>query len=61
MNTAIERSFFDPHDFDVSAIVFLPACIGDGDSVDPQDVEAHLPAGPARDYLIRSMQAHGIR
>lgn len=61
MNTTIEVSFSDPHIFDVFTIEFLLACINNGDYVDPRDVEAHLPSSPAREYLIKSMQEHGIR
>lgn len=61
MNTAIEASFSDPHIFDVFTIGFLLACIGNGDYVDPRDVEAHLPPSKARDYLMKSMREHGIR
>ena len=61
MNTTIEASFSDPHIFDVFTIEFLLACIDNGDYVDPKDVEAHLPPSKARDYLMRSMQEHGIR
>ncbi len=61
MNTTIEASFSDPHIFDVFTIEFLLACIGNGDYVDPKDVEAHLPPSPAREYLMKSMQEHGIR
>ncbi len=61
MNTTIEASFSDPHIFDVFTIEFLLACIGSGDYVDPRDVTAHLPPSPARDYLMKSMQEHGIR
>lgn len=60
MNTTIEASFSDPHIFDVFTIEFLLACISNGDYVNPKDVEAHLPPSPARDYLIKSMQEHGI-
>ena len=60
MNTTIEASFSDPHIFDVFTIEFLLACVSNGDYVDPKDVEAHLPPSPARDYLIKSMQEHGI-
>ena len=60
MNTTIEGSFSDPHIFDVFTIEFLLACIGNGDYVDPKDVEAHLPPNPAREYLMKSMQEHGI-
>ena len=31
------------------------------DYVDPKDVEAHLPPCGAREYLMKSMQEHGIR
>ena len=61
MNTTIEASFSDPHIFDVFTVEFLLACIDNGDYADPGDVEAHLPPSPARDYLIKSMQEHGIR
>ncbi|MCR4577490.1 MAG: helix-turn-helix domain-containing protein [Clostridiales bacterium] len=61
MNTAVEASFSDPHIFDVFTIEFLLACIGNGDYVDPKDVETHIPQSRARDYLMRSMQEHGIR
>ena len=61
MNTAVEASFSDPHIFDVFTIEFLLACIGSGDYVDPKDVETHIPQSRARDYLMRSMQEHGIR
>ena len=61
MNTTIEVSFSDPHIFDVFTIEFLLACIDNGDYVDPRDVQAHLPPSPARDYLMKSMQEHGIR
>ena len=61
MNTTIEASFSDPHIFDVFTIEFLLACIDNGDYVDPRDVEAHLPQSGARDYLLRSLQEHGIR
>ena len=27
----------------------------------PRDAEAHLPPSPAREYLMKSMQEHGIR
>ena len=60
MNTTIEVSFSDPHIFDVFTIEFLLACIGNGDYVDPKDVEAHLPPNLAREYLMKSMQEHGI-
>lgn len=61
MNTTIEASFSDPHIFDVFTVEFLLACIDNGDYVDPRDVEAHLPQSPAREYLMRSLQEHGIR
>lgn len=61
MNTAIEASFADPHIFDVFTVEFLLACIGNGDYVDPKDVEAHLPPSGAREYLMKSMQEQGIR
>ena len=61
MNTTIEASFSDPHIFDVFTVEFLLACIGNGDYVDPKDVEAHLPPCGAREYLMKSMQEHGIR
>ena len=61
MNTTIETSFSDPHIFDVFTIEFLLACIGNGDYVDPRDVEAHLPANAVRDYLFKAMEEHGIR
>ena len=61
MNTTIEASFSDPHIFDVFTIEFLLACIENGDYVEPRDVESHLPASPARDYLQKSMREHGIR
>ncbi len=61
MNTTIEASFSDPHIFDVFTVEFLLACIGNGDYVDPKDVEAHLPSCSAREYLIKSMREHGIR
>ena len=60
MNTTIEVSFSDPHIFDVFTIEFLLACIGNGDYVNPKDVEAHLPPSPAREYLMKSMREHGI-
>ena len=61
MNTAIEASFSDPHIFDVFTVEFLLACIENGDYVNPKDVEAHLPSCGAREYLLKSMQEHGIR
>ena len=61
MNTTIEASFSDPHIFDVFTIEFLLACIDNGDYVDPRDVESHLPQSGAREYLMRSLQEHGIR
>ncbi|MBO4367275.1 MAG: helix-turn-helix transcriptional regulator [Clostridia bacterium] len=61
MNTNIEGSFSDPHIFDVFTVEFLLACIDNGDYVDPQDVRAHLPQNPARAFLERSMEEHGIR
>jgi len=61
MNTTIEVSFSDPHVFDVFTIEFLLACIDNGDYVNPKDVEAHLPPSKARDFLMKSMQEHGIR
>ncbi len=61
MNTTIEGSFSDPHIFDVFTIEFLLACVGNGDYVDPKDVEAHLPPSRARDFLIGTMKEHGIR
>ena len=61
MNTSIESSFSDPHIYDVFTIEFLLACIGNGDYVDPKDVEAHLPPSPAREYLMKSIQEHRIR
>ncbi len=61
MNTSIEGSFSDPQIFDVFTIEFLLGCIGNGDYVDPRDVEAHLPPSKAREYLMKSMQEHGIR
>ncbi|MBQ7582046.1 MAG: hypothetical protein IJU25_04430 [Lachnospiraceae bacterium] len=61
MNTTIEASFSDPHVFDVFTIEFLLACIANGDYVDPRDVESHLPPSKARDFLVQSMQEHGIR
>ena len=61
MNTTIEGSFSDPHIFDVFTIEFLLACIDNGDYVDPNAVEAQLPQSPARDYLMKSLQEHGIR
>ena len=43
-------------------ISFLCAKFGPkGDYVDPRDAEAHLPPSPAREYLMKSMQEHGIR
>ena len=61
MNTTIETSFSDPHIFDVFTVEFLLACIGNGDYVDPRDVEAHLPANAARDFLVKTMREQGIR
>ncbi len=61
MNTTIEQSFSDPHIFDVFTVEFLLGCIGNGDYVDPRDVQAHLPDNQARAYLLRTMQEHGIR
>ena len=61
MNTTIENSFSDPHIFDVFTVEFLIACIQNGDYVDPRDVEAHLPANKARDFLLHTMQECGIR
>ena len=61
MNTTIEISFSDPHIYDVFTIEFLLGCIGNGDYVDPRDVESHLPPSPAREYLTKSMLEHGIR
>ena len=60
MNTTIEASFSDPHVFDVFTIEFLLSCVGNGDYVDPRDVEAHLPPSRARDYLLKTMREHGI-
>ena len=60
MNTNIEATFSDPHIFDVFTIEFLLACIDSGDYVDPKDVEAHLPQSKARDFLMKSLQTHGI-
>jgi hypothetical protein len=45
----------------VFTIEFLLACIDNGDYVNPKDVEAHLPPSKARDFLMKSMQEHGIR
>ena len=61
MNTTIEVSFSDPHIFDVFTVEFLLGCIGNGDYVDPRDVEAHIPPSRAREYLMQSMQEHGIQ
>ena len=61
MNTTIEATFSAQHLFAVFTIEFLLACIDNGDYVNPKDVEAHLPPSKARDYLMRSMQEHGIR
>ena len=61
MNTTIEASFSDPRIFDVFTIEFLLACIGNGDYVDPKDVQAHLPPSPARDFLMKSVQENGTR
>ena len=61
MNTTIAVSFSDQHLFDVFTVEFLLACVGNGDYVDPKDVQAHLPSSPARDYLMKFMQEHGIR
>ena len=44
-----------------STVELLLACIDGGDYVDPRDVEAHLPPSKARDFVIRSLQEHGIR
>jgi hypothetical protein len=61
MNTTIEESFSDPHIFDVFTVEFLPACVGNGDYVEPRDVLAHLPDNPARAFPLRAMEVHGIR
>lgn len=60
MNSTIEASFADPHIFDVFTVEFLLSCVDSGDYVDPKDVEAHLPANRARDYLLKTMREHGI-
>ncbi len=61
MNTQVEQAFADAHIFDVFTVELLLACIDGGDYVDPRDVEAHLPPSKARDFVIRSLQEHGIR
>jgi len=61
MNTTIERSFSEPHIFDIFTIEFLEGCIRDGDYVDPRDVLAHLPPHRARDHLLNMLQERGIK
>lgn len=61
MNTTIERSFSEPHIFEVFTIEFLMGCISNGDYVDPRDVQSHLEDCRARDGLLRMLNEHGIR
>lgn len=61
MNTTIEKSFSDPHIFDVFTTEFLLGCVDNGDYVDPHDVSSHLPQSGARDYLINSLKEKGVK
>lgn len=61
MNTTVEQAFSDPHIFDVFTVEFLLGCVGNGDYVDPRDVQAHLPPNQAREYLLKTMREYGIR
>ena len=61
MNSTIERSFSDPHIFEVFTIEFMLGCIDSGDYVDPRDVISHLQPSKARDYLLNILRERGIR
>ena len=61
MNTEIERSFSDPHIFEVFTGEFLLGCIRNGDYVDPRDVCAHLRPSEARRYILDVLRREGIR
>lgn len=61
MNTTIERSFSEPHIFEVFTIEFLMGCVRNGDYVDPRDVLAHLEDCRARDGMIQMLNEYGIR
>ena len=40
---------------------FLIGCIQNGDYVDPRDVQAHIKAQRAKEYVLRLLQEQGIR
>jgi len=61
MNTTIERSFSEPHIFEVFTIEFLMGCVRNGDYVDPRDVLAHLEDCKARDGMLSMLNQYGIR
>lgn len=61
MNTTIERSFSEPHIFEIFTMEFLMGCIRNGDYVDPRDVQSHLKPHKARDHVLQMLSEHGIR
>lgn len=61
MNTTIERSFSEPHIFEVFTIEFLMGCVRNGDYVDPRDVLSHLEDCKARDGMLSMLAECGIR
>jgi len=61
MNTTIERSFSEPHIFEVFTIEFLMGCVRNGDYVDPRDVLSHLEDCRARDGMLIMLDEYGIR
>ena len=61
MNTTIERSFSEPHIFEVFTIEFLMGCVRNGDYVDPRDVISHLENCRARDGMLQMLNEYGIK
>ena len=61
MNTTIEKSFTDPHIFEVFTLEFLLGCIRSGDYVDPRDVMLNMQQHKARDYVLQVLSENGIK
>ena len=61
MNTTIERSFSEPHIFEIFTMEFLMGCIRNGDYVDPRDVQSHLQPHKAREHVLSMLSERGIR
>lgn len=61
MNTTIERSFTDPHIFEVFTLELLLGCIRNGDYVDPRDVQLNIQPHRAREYVLKVLDENGIK